>query len=298
MNEPEAPAREKAVRENRINEGRPPWGRFTLSLCQLVPLAALLTGGCDWQLPGKPNPNERLVPPEYVLEFDALFKRNCAGCHGAEGKLGPAPPLNDPLFRAAVSEPDLKKVISEGRRSGAGGKKAPRTPMPAFARENGGSLSPQQIQALVYGIKGIRYRVVKGKDERSNTVERSEEGGPPIWDKPPKWPDDAPPYALAKPPAGATVAGNSKRGKKVFSQACAMCHGDRGEGVEKDGQRINKINDPAFLALISNQALRRIAITGRPDLGMPSYKDTDERGGYKLSKEDITDVVAFLASWR
>ena len=37
------------------------------------------------------------------------------------------------------------------------------------------------------------------------------------------------------------------------------------------------LNDPDFLALLSDQALRRIAITGRSDLGMPGYSEPTGR---------------------
>ena len=60
------------------------------------------------------------------------------------------------------------------------------------------------------------------------------------------------------------------------------------------------INDRAFLALISDQALRRIIITGRHDLGMPNYAQTDGRpDDFKpLTSEEIDELVALLASWR
>ena len=40
------------------------------------------------------------------------------------------------------------------------------------------------------------------------------------------------------------------------------------------------MNEPDFLALVSDQALRRIIITGRPDLGMPNYR----RGRWPASR--------------
>ena len=53
---------------------------------------------------------------------------------------------------------------------------------------------------------------------------------------------------------------------------------------------------PAFLALISDQASRRIIITGRPDLGMPNYAETDGRPEdfQPLTSAEIDDLVALL----
>jgi hypothetical protein len=60
------------------------------------------------------------------------------------------------------------------------------------------------------------------------------------------------------------------------------------------------INDPAFLTLISDKALRRLIITGRSDLGMPAYdeKDGRPRKFRPLSTTEIDHLVALLASWR
>ena len=74
------------------------------------------------------------------------------------------------------------------------------------------------------------------------------------------------------------------------------CHGDDGRG----GERAGAVHDRAFLALISDQALRRIIITGRLDLGMPVYNDSDYRSpDFKpLTSEQIQDLVALLGRWR
>src|SRR5206468_4296513 len=86
-------------------------------------LLTLLAGGaagCDF--PGRPGTGDRYVPPREERTFQALFRRSCAGCHGIDGKLGPAPPLNDRLFLAEIPDAELRRVIAEGR---------PETPMPA-----------------------------------------------------------------------------------------------------------------------------------------------------------------------
>jgi cytochrome c oxidase cbb3-type subunit 3/ubiquinol-cytochrome c reductase cytochrome c subunit len=235
----------------------------TLSPCHLVTLSLVLAAGCD--PPGKPTEADRPVRPDQVTDFDALYSTRCAGCHGAEGKLGPAPPLNDPLFLAIVPDAELRRVISEGRAVTASQK----TPMAAFARGNGGPLTDAQVKALAEGLKKR-------------------------W--PPAAPADAPPYL--SPPG--SKRGDSEKGAGVFAGACAGCHGKMGEGVERDGKLQLQINNKAFLALISDKALRRIVITGRHDLGMPAYNGKDGRpADYRpLTTGQIDDVVALLASWR
>src|SRR5262249_42697512 len=106
-----------------------------------------------------------------------------------------------------------------------------------------------------------------------------------------------PPYL--SPTAG--KGGDDTKGARVFARACAGCHGPQGRG-EKDGKSLRggAINNQEFLALISDQALRRIIITGRPDLGMPPF---DGKAGRPpdfraLTSEKIDDLVALLRSWR
>ncbi len=240
---------------------------------------ALGAAGCSF--PGQPNPAERPIPPDRVLAFDALYHQNCAGCHGADGKLGPAPPLNDPLFRAIVPAETVEEVVAGGRRG---------TLMPAFSSEHGGPLTPAQVAVLVNEITG---------------------GTNSAWVAPGPAPADAPPYLAPKDGAGDARAGGHK-----FLVACASCHGDQGQGLKNDDLLALKINDPAFqalvaaqaplltgdrrafvirdpafLALLSDQALRRIVITGREDLGMPDYA---HHGKEALTPEDVTNLVAFL----
>jgi cytochrome c oxidase cbb3-type subunit 3/ubiquinol-cytochrome c reductase cytochrome c subunit len=99
----------------------------------------LLLAACD-DLPGKPTREERYELPTKVTSFAGLYGENCAGCHGADGKLGPARSLNDPLYLAVASDVDLAAVIANG---------VPGTAMPAFSVAAGGFLTDQQIATLV-----------------------------------------------------------------------------------------------------------------------------------------------------
>jgi mono/diheme cytochrome c family protein len=267
----------------------------SLSPCLLVPLS-LLAAGCNLHLPGEPKASERPVPADQIVEFNTLFKDNCAGCHGANGTLGPAPPLNDPLFRASVPEKVVEQVVAFGR---------PGTSMPAFAKENGGSLTAPQIQVLVNQIKGIPCWAIKtgtGEDVKIEIV-RDPGAETPIWGTPGQLPADMPPYLLPKAKPGTPGPGDKERGTKVFARACAGCHGKQGLGEKGERPRVGAVNDMTFLTLISDQALRRIVITGRADLGMPDFAGKGEKAGRpedfnSLTAQDVDDLVALLGYWR
>jgi mono/diheme cytochrome c family protein len=229
---------------------------------RLLPILAALAAGCD--PPGKPAEADRPKPADRVLDFGELYAARCAGCHGADGQLGPAPPLNDPLFLTIVPDAELLRVVSEGRAVSPGQKSL----MPAFARDRGGPLTDAQVKALAGGIK-------------------------PRWGRPPESGAPAPP-----PYRDEKTRGDPEAGKQVFATYCACCHGKDGKGGEAAGA----VHDRAFLALISDQELRRLVITGRPDpdLGMPDYRTQGNRPSpfHEMSPQDVADVVALLADWR
>jgi cytochrome c oxidase cbb3-type subunit 3/ubiquinol-cytochrome c reductase cytochrome c subunit len=255
----------------------------------LVPLLAALAAGCD--LPGKPREEDRPVPVDQIKDFATLYGMQCAGCHGANGTLGPAPPLNDPIFLAIVPDNELLRVIAEGRAVTA----HQRSPMPAFGVPRAAPLTDAELKALAEP-KEEPPAVVRRQGRLTDAQLRVlADGIKRHWGAPER--GDLPPYIS---PTGGK-GGNAKQGAEVFARACAGCHGAQGVG-EKDGKPLGggAINEPAFLALISDQALRRYIITGRPDLGMPSYKGHDGRPKDfdRLSSEEIDNLVALLASWR
>ncbi len=217
---------------------------------------ALALVGCDF--PGERNAQVRPVTPDEVISFAALYETNCAGCHGPDGKLGPAPPLNDPLFLKIVPDAVVQTVIRDGR---------PGTLMPAFSEAKGGTLTARQIQVLATGLK-THWKP-------SATAARS-----------------VPAYLLPKGKLDASTAA-VQRGAKVYESACGGCHGDGGKG-----DSAGAIGDPAFLALLSDQALRRLVITGRPDLKMPDYSQTDGRDDdfRPLTSNQVNDLVVYLRS--
>lgn len=135
------------------------------------------------------------------------------------------------------------------------------TMMPGFAISSGGPLTDAQVEVLVTGMRSR-------------------------WAKPAASPGlNLPSYAAQNP-------GRAERGQQVYAQVCARCHGAPG-GPPGDA---GSILDGAFLGLVSDQVLRTTVVTGRPDFGMPDWRTI--AGGRPLSDQDISDVVAWLASQR
>src|SRR5262249_32038244 len=88
------------------------------------------------------------------------------------------------------------------------------------------------------------------------------------------------------------VAGDPRRGAMAFRTNCSQCHGAEGKG----GPDAGAINDPNYLTLVSDQSLRSTIVAGRPDLGMPDWRN--RLPGQPMSEQEISDVVAWLASQR
>ncbi len=211
--------------------------------------AAIAAGGCDW-MPGHPLPADRPVAPSKVKDFALLYGENCAGCHGRDGTLGAALALNNPVYLALVNEVSMRKVIARG---------VPGTAMPPFAASDGGSLTDEQIDRV---IAGMRAR----------------------WAQPDVL-EGAPPYSDQH-------AGDAAQGAKTYSEYCESCHGPDGKGGDQTGS----IVDRAYLALVSDQALRTLIIAGRPDLGHPDWRSYVP--GRPLSAQQVSDLVAWLAAKR
>jgi cytochrome c oxidase cbb3-type subunit 3 len=134
------------------------------------------------------------------------------------------------------------------------------TSMPAFAQSAGGLLTDEQINVITSGIFSRWGR--KGILDGTNS----------------------PSYA-------AKATGDAARGEIAFRTYCASCHGSEGHG-----SKASAISNDSFLALVSDQGLRTLVITGRPELGAPDWRANVS--GKPMSDQEITDVVAWLASRR
>lgn len=150
-----------------------------VAACVLV----LAISGCE-KAPGKPGSNSVVLRPEEELRFDVLYRQNCAGCHGADGKNGAALDLANPLYQALIDDGSLRKWISNGM---------PQTQMPAFAVSAGGPLSDKQIDVLVGGMRKHWAPIALGQPVRM-----------PAYSQP--------------------ADADASRGEQVFIRSCASCH--------------------------------------------------------------------------
>ena len=135
------------------------------------------------------------------------------------------------------------------------------TAMPPFAETAGGLLTNQQIDVITQQIREQ-------------------------WSKPGTLDGANPPGYAAK------SAGDPRRGQAVYETYCESCHGRDGRGGAKGSAVVND----SFLALVSNQELRTMVIAGRPELGAPDWRGNV--AGKPMSDQEVTDVVAWLASHR
>jgi len=228
-------------------------------------LAALWGTACD-RLPGQPDAADRYQRPTEVMDFATLYGENCSGCHGAEGRLGPSRPLADPLYLAYIGPARMRQIVAHG---------VPDTAMPAFAESFGSTLTDAQIAVLVREIF-----------ERWGNTARVKGVSLPPYEA-----SAAPTAGSASEDAAGGASGDAAGGDRAFAAFCADCHGADGSGGTKGGSVV----DPNFLAIVSDQMLRTSVVAGRPDLGMPDWREAGKR---PMTPQEITDVVAWMTAQR
>jgi cytochrome c oxidase cbb3-type subunit 3 len=144
--------------------------------------ATLAIASCT--APGHPPEETRVLPPNEVSDFRALYAENCSGCHGVDGRGGLTVSLGDPVYLAVADDATIRRITAEG---------VPGTAMLAFAQRSGGSLTDPQIDILVRGIRTH-------------------------WARPAALDNLKPPaYAASRP-------GDAVHGQNVFMTFCSSCH--------------------------------------------------------------------------
>ena len=223
----------------------------------------------------------RLTTLLFLLASAVLL---CAACDSAPGRPGPDSELVSPdqimqfdiLYAQncagchgtggnggaaiALRDPVFLAIADDSAIHNATSNGVRGTPMPAFAQSAGGMLTDKQIDALVSGIRS--------------------------------WAPSGNIGGINPPPYAARTAGNAQHGAEVYQTFCSGCHGPNGTG----GKSASSVVDPSYLALVSDQYLRMTVIAGRPELGAPDWRE--DVPGRPMSDQEVTDVVAWLASQR
>jgi mono/diheme cytochrome c family protein len=230
---------------------------------RIAATALIAFAGCA-RVPGIPTAADDVSRPDKQLDFHALYKQSCSGCHGDNGRGGAAIPLNDAAYLAFAGADNIRTATAKGMSS---------TMMPAFATSSGGMLTEAQVDALVQGM--LRE-----------------------WSRPSDF------SGIALPSYAAVDAGNPVDGQKAYTTACARCHGNDGTGVHPSANNSaltrdstpHSIVDASYLALVSDQSLRSLVVAGHPDANTPDWRTYI--AGRALTPQEITDIVAWLSAHR
>ena len=239
-----------------------------------VTLTLLLSAGCQRILNGPQKQDLEQIRPDQVKDFNVLYGNNCAGCHGADGKNGPAIPMNNPEYLAMVSDQQMKNVTVNGQTG---------TLMPAFGKSAGGLLTDAQINVIIAGMRQRWGKPMAGLNlpPYAATLTGDPAHGQQV-------------YTAACASCHGASTDNATAQTDTEAQSAQAGHTST-SGHGKVGNA-GSITDPTFLALLSDQSLRTIVIAGRPDLGQPDWRG--DTPGHPLSDQEITDVIAWLSSHR
>lgn len=219
-----------------------------------------------------------------------LWTQECAGCHGAAPAFG-------------GDEEELRAII----RTGGG-----HLEMPAFEE----AIGDDEMEALALYVTVAasapetapelfgRYCVVchatrvPHADDFDAAVELIAQGG--AHEDMPAWGQiltEQQVDALVGYVLGALESPDLLRGQELFSDACASCHGEQGEGgpnPSRAGDIIAPISSAEYLKTRDDATLTAIISQGQPAFGMSPF---GESFGGPLTAEQIAQVVAHMRSW-
>lgn len=181
-----------------------------------------------------------------------LFADNCAVCHGADGTGRVGANLSD-AFPSIDPNAFARNVIANG---------VPGSPMIAWSKEQGGPFEAQDIDDIVAFIESLRGGT--GLVAPTST-----------------------PMPVAAIPTVAGVSGDPTLGAQVYTQNCAVCHGQ--DGVGRVGVNLTEPIASAQPAAFVRQVVAN-GVEGSP---MPAWGQAQ---GGPLNDSDIENVTAFVLS--
>jgi mono/diheme cytochrome c family protein len=219
---------------------------------RIVVLALILTGLAAAAVYGSVLAQ---TPSQDDLEEGAsLYAANCAMCHGpnGEGRVGATIAQDWPSIR-----PDLqvKVTITNGIEGSV---------MPAFSTENGGPLSPEQIDKLTLFILSWQT------------------GGAVI-------PSSPTPVILTPLTEIPGVEGDPTHGSLLYAQNCAVCHGAEGQG------RIGATLAQDWPSFRPDLQVKTVIANGIEGSVMPAWSIAN---GGPLDDAQVNDITAYILTWQ
>jgi mono/diheme cytochrome c family protein len=185
-----------------------------------------------------------------ITRGSQIYDANCAVCHGSEGQGRVGANLSND-FPAIDPEAFARAAIEQG---------IPGSAMPAWSQQYGGPLNDQEIAdvaAFVTSLSG-------GRSPMAPT---------------------ATPLPVTPVPTVPGATGDPGHGRTLFVENCAMCHGDRGQGLV--GANLNK----AFASFDPQQFVRATVADGIAGTAMPAWSQA--KGG-PLTEQEIDDISAYI----
>jgi cytochrome c oxidase cbb3-type subunit 3 len=128
--------------------------------------------------------------------------------------------------------------------------------MPAWGEAEGG-LRPAEIDAVIAHLRAL-----------GGGVPGPTETGPLRW-----------------------ASGDAAAGAGLYAQACASCHGERGEGKEGPA-----LANARFLAAASDTYLVESIRRGRRGTSMPAFGSSSPTHRV-LADDEIVSIVSFMRTW-
>lgn len=203
-----------------------------------------------WIIPGSAQD----LDEDKLQQGAQIYSENCAVCHGPDGKgrVGATLAKDWPSIR-----PDLEvKTTIENGVAGS--------PMPPWSQANGGPLTEEEIDALVYYILSWQTGGPQLVIPTATAIQRP---------------------AITSPPG---ISGDPNQGAVLFDQNCVVCHGPDGQG--RVGATLAKDWPSIRPDLLVQATIQR----GVPGSTMPAWGQ--ENGG-PLAEEEINNLVAYILTW-
>ena len=281
------------------------------------------------------HPKTEFVKPLSALQLagrDVYQREGCVGCHtqmvrplpsevkryGEYSKAGEHAYEHPFLWGSKRTGPDLAR---EGVRGESGVKNAdwhykhfmnaqvlvPASNMPAYAFLKGRMLDADEVTAHMAALAVVHadYRPdparvkaeLAGKDELDALVAYMLQLGTAT--QAPRAEPSAGgvqvDLAQANPLAGDTAA--KKRGKKLFAENCAACHGDEAEGTDNGPSLIDDtfLGAPGDMPDAAYRAMIRYGSDARAALGRTEHKGAEMPGlGDEIKEADAWSIVTWL----